>query len=134
MILIDTSAWIEFFRKSGDLSVKRKVAEYIERDEAAYTCPIYFELLAGARDHEKPVIDEALSLCERQLFKKDYWVKAANLENKLRKKGTTIPRDDLFVAIVAVENQIPILCMDRHFDMIRDKAKLNLKIQQMTTS
>ena len=45
MTLIDTSAWIEFFRAKGDAALKSRVADLISFGEAAYTCPIHFELL-----------------------------------------------------------------------------------------
>ena len=131
MILIDTSAWIEFFRKSGSKYIKQKVAAYLDRDEAVYTCPVYYELIVGARDQEIGIIEVALSLCERRIFKSDYWGKAANLDRKLKQKGVTIPRDDLFVATVAFDLKMSILCKDRHFDIIRDKGGLKLKIEQL---
>ncbi len=130
MILIDTSAWIEFFRKSGEKFIKLEVATYLDLDEAAYTCPIYFELLAGAKENEIGLIDETLSFCERQIFKSNYWEKTAKLERSLRQKGITIPRDDLFVATVALEVNMAILCKDRHFDIIQNEEG-SLKVEQL---
>ena len=52
MTLIDTSAWIEFFRARGDAILKSRVADLISFGAAAYTCPIRFELLVGARPQE----------------------------------------------------------------------------------
>lgn len=131
MTLIDTSAWIEFFRAGGDRSVKERVAELIGADEAAYTCPVYFELMAGARDKEKGPIREALSFCRRELFVERHWDLAAEHENALLSRGVTVPRDDLFVGTLALETRLPLLCKDRHFDLMRDRGKLKLEIVQL---
>ena len=42
MTLIDTSAWIEFFRKAGRSDVRNRVAAYLDMGEAAYCGPIEF--------------------------------------------------------------------------------------------
>ena len=52
MTLIDTSAWIEFLRRSGDPTVKAHVASYPDAGQAATCGPIEFELLSGARPAE----------------------------------------------------------------------------------
>jgi predicted nucleic acid-binding protein len=130
MILVDTSAWIEFFRRQGDPAVKERVAVCIERDEAAYTCPIYFELLAGAGAKEQETVDMTLELCTRYLFRPEDWARAAAMEKDLRSHGITVPRDDVFVAVVAEERGLPILCKDRHFDMIRSAGHPALHVQQ----
>jgi predicted nucleic acid-binding protein len=128
MILIDTSAWVEFFRRSGDQAIKQQVAAYIDADSAAYSCPVYFELLAGVRNNEQQVVEEALSLCERLIFEPTHWERAAELERRLRQRGVTIPRDDLFVAAVALEKQLPLFCHDRHFSIIQEKGAVPLRI------
>jgi len=130
MILIDTSAWIEFLKKSGNSGVKRRVADLLDRDEAAYTCPVSFELLVGARGREIALIQETLSFCERRLFDAHCWDRAAELEQKLKQNGVTVPRDDVFVATVALEEDWPILCRDKHFDQIRTTIESKLQIEQ----
>lgn len=131
MTLIDTSAWIEFFRASGDPVAKQRVAELLGADQAVYTCPIYFELLAGAREKEKAPIREALSFCKRELFTERHWELAAEHERLLVGRGVMVPRDDLFVGTVALAYGLPVLCKDRHFDLMRDRGKLKLEILQL---
>ncbi len=130
MTLIDTSAWIEFFRKTGNPIVKRRVAAFIMEDKAVYTCPILFELLVGARPSEAAFIHESLGFCERIVFEPNYWEKAASIERKLRDNGVTVPRDDIFVATVASVNKLTIYCVDRHFDLIKDKGKISIGVEQ----
>ena len=44
MTLIDTSAWIEFFRPKGDPLFKALVRDLIAIRKAAYTCPVHKSL------------------------------------------------------------------------------------------
>ena len=118
MILIDTSVWIEFLKAKGNYTVKLKVAELLELNIAAYSCPVKFELLSGAKKAEEADINEALFFSRHIIFKPIYWDKAAQMESSLRKKGITIPRDDIFVAVCAIDEQIPVLHLDKHFELI----------------
>ena len=131
MILIDTSAWIEFFRKRGDPNVKKRVAFYIEKDQATYTCPILFELLAGARDKEISDIEVSFSFCNWIPFDSQCWKRAACLERELRAKGVTVPRDDIFVASVAILNELPLYSTDAHFQLMIKRGDVGLKFDQL---
>lgn len=131
MTLIDTSAWIEFLRKSGDMPTKQRVDQYVTLGEAAYTCPVYLELIAGARKHETPLVQEGLSLCHRFLFEPQFWDSAAGLYRKLRSGGITVPWLDVLIAVVAIEQRLPLLCRDRHFDLIREAAGSALQLEQL---
>lgn len=39
----------------------------------------------------------------------------ASLFAQLRKRGTPIPTDDLWIAALAVQHDLPLLTADRHF-------------------
>jgi len=129
MKLIDTSAWVEFFRARGDVAVKRHVASLVQLDVAAFTCPVYFELLCGVKTHEKEDLEKTFDFCERVLFGPNDWEEAARLEQHLHAKGLTIPRNDLFVATVALRVRWKLVCRDRHFVQMRDKGGLSLDLE-----
>jgi len=132
MMLIDTSLWIEFFRKKGNPQAKSRVAALINDDAAAYTCPVLMELTAGAREpSELELISETLGLCQRIVFQPNFWERAAHIERTLRQRGVTVPRDDVLVATVACESGLVLLCRDSHFDLIGRKADCGLKIEQV---
>lgn len=129
MTLIDTSVWVEFFRRKGDAAAKQRVADLLSADLAAYTCPVLFELLAGARSSdETDLVLGAFALCERLTFDLPMWERAAVVEQGLRRKGSLVPRDDIFVAVVAVVRDVPLLCRDAHFDVIRRAALPSLRL------
>jgi predicted nucleic acid-binding protein len=129
MKLVDTSAWVEFLRRQGDPTVKQVVARLIQADQAAYTCPIHFELLSGARSQEEADLRSALGFSHRMVFEPADWTAAALLERQLRAKGLTVPRNDLFVAIVAIRARVPVVCRDVHFDAIRRVAGSQLGVE-----
>lgn len=117
MILIDTSAWIEFLRAGGRPEVKERVSLYLELDEAAVTGPVRFELLTGSNRKTEPDVRGLLELCVDVPFEPHYWEAAAKHERRLRSRGLTLPRDDLFIATVAAERRLPLFHLDRHFDL-----------------
>lgn len=128
MTLVDTSAWIEFFRRSGDQAVKRRVAAFIDAGDAATCGPIHFELITGARPSETGDIDTALSFCEILDFSLGCWQRAGRIERSLRGKGVTVPRDDVFVAAAAIEYGVAIYAHDQHFELMRTKGELALAL------
>lgn len=130
MKLVDSSLWIEFLRRKGDPGVKHLVARLLESETAAYTCPIRFELLSGVRPDEEADLVEALQFSVHLPFEAADWRAAAGLERELRAKGLTIPRNDLFVATVAIRAQLPVACRDTHFDAIRKIVGARLAVEQ----
>jgi predicted nucleic acid-binding protein len=128
MTLIDTSAWIEFLRRTGRAEIKQRVAALLELDEAAYCGPIEFELLSGARDSETADLRTALRFSERLDFPAACWQRAAQIESTLRAKGVTVPRDDVFVATAALHHKVSLYSCDPHFTLIRDKGHLPLRL------
>jgi len=128
MTLIDTSAWIEFLRRSGDLSVKGRVAAYLDTGAAAVSGPIEFELLTGARPAELDDVRTAMSFCEQLEFSPACWRRAAEVERELRTRGVTVPRDDVLVAAVALEHKTPLYARDEHFALMQTKGKLKLQL------
>jgi predicted nucleic acid-binding protein len=126
MKLVDTSAWVEFLRRKGDSEVKHAVARLLQADQAACTCPIQFELLSGVKDSEETDLNRALALTQHFSFNEGDWRAAALLERRLRTEGVTVPRNDIFVAVVAIRLRQPVLCRDKHFDAIKKIVNRNL--------
>jgi hypothetical protein len=130
MTLIDTSAWIEFFRREGKQGIKLRVAEFIELDEAAYCGPVSFEIMTGARKSELSVINKAFGFSNLLDFPDACWLRSAEIEKELRTKGITVPRYDIFVAAAALHHDVPLYVDDRHFEIIRDAAAKALKLER----
>jgi predicted nucleic acid-binding protein len=119
-VLIDTSAWIEFLRRSGSATA-RAVASAVTAGSAATTDVIVMEVLAGTTDPDR------LSSWERALDGVEYLPQvqrddaeaAASLYRACRSAGES-PRQltDCLVAAVAIRSGVPILHRDRDFEVI----------------
>jgi predicted nucleic acid-binding protein len=131
MKLVDSSAWVEFLRRKGDPKVKQIVARLLEAEQAAYTCPIRFELWSGVRVGEESDLEQAFGLSHHFPFEQDDWREAARLERQFRSKGVLVPRNDLFVATVAIRAGVAVLCRDAHFSAAQKVAGQRLKVEQV---
>ena len=128
MTLIDTSAWIEFFRPKGDPHVKALVRDLMTIREAAYTCPVAFELLTGARKEERNDLQTGLDLASRIVLRPEHWDLAGSSNAALRARGINLPASDLLIATVAHAQHLPLLAKDAHFEIIRKLSMPDLKI------
>jgi predicted nucleic acid-binding protein len=131
VILIDTSAWVEFLRATGS-AVHRRVRGALEADrEVASTDVVVMEVLAGARDgRDRDELRRLLygfSLLAVQ-GPADY-EQAAELYRACRAGGQT-PRKltDCLTAAVAIRNDAELLHADADFLAIARHAPLRLAV------
>ncbi len=128
MTIIDTSVWIEFLRRSGDAGLKLTVRDLISTGAAAYTCPIRFELIHGARATELADLLTALNLAERVPLLAAHWDKSATLAADLRASGHTMPTPDILIASVAVARDFTLLTTDTHFQTLQKSVLPDLRL------
>lgn len=126
MILVDTSAWIEFLRDTGS-RVCVRVDALLDQDIA--TCdPVRMEVLAGARD-ERHLGDLRRLLARAVLLptgSTDYEEGAA-LYRRCRRQGSTVRRlNDCLIAAVAVRSRVPVLHADADFDVLARHTALDV--------
>ena len=124
MILIDSSAWIEYLRDTGSRACQR-VDELLP--EVIATChPIRMEILAGARD-ETHLQDLRGLLARAQVLTTspaDY-EDAASVYRACRRRGETVRKlIDCLIATHAIREGIPILHYDNDFDVIARNTAL----------
>ena len=116
-VLVDTSVWIEFFRPEPAAG---KLLETLLSENSAVTCGIVlFELLQGVKsDKEKTVVMNALSGLSYKEMNEYLWQKSAELSSSLKKKGLTLPLSDIFIAAIAIEHDLSVFTLDKHFEQI----------------
>ncbi len=120
MILVDTSAWVEFDRGTGG-PVERRLAELIEGEaDVAVTEPVVMEVLAGARDDAR-ALDLQRLMDRNRLLRIDPVVDfaaAARIYRTCRRSGVT-PRGllDCVIASVALRCGATLLTADA--DLVR---------------
>lgn len=130
MILVDTSAWVEYDRATGS-TIDDQLTELIRDggNEIAVTEPVLMEVLAGA-------VDESRWLQLRRLLTSFQWVPvdpvadfegAAKIYRRCRAAGIT-PRGltDCMIATIAIRTGNQLLAADRDFAAIAEIVPLRL--------
>lgn len=126
MILIDTSAWIEFLRDTGSPACNE--VDRLLATELAICDPVRMEVLAGARDEAH--LRQLRGLLARGVTlptgAEDY-ESAAALYRSCRRRGDTVRRlVDCLIAAVAVREDVPVLHADSDFDVIARHTALQV--------
>ncbi len=123
--LIDTSLWIEAFRRDGSPAARRAVADIVESGLALVNGLIVSELLKGARDEtDYERLLTVLGATTTVSFTAATWARTARLGFELRCAGITIPTVDLAIASSALEEGFVLAHRDRHFALIAVHAPL----------
>ena len=124
MILIDTSAWVEFLRDTRS-PVCTRVDALLAQDVA--TClPVRMEVLAGARDEAhlrglRGLLARATTL---ETLPTDY-EDAAALYRTCRRQGATVRKIlDCLIAAHAIRAGTPVLHADADFDTLAHHTAL----------
>jgi predicted nucleic acid-binding protein len=129
MILVDSSAWVEFLRATGSPVHLRVRSALQDGLDLASTDVIVMEILTGARD------EADRDRLRRLLYGLDFlavegpadYENAAELYRLCRRGGET-PRKltDCLISAVAIRNEVELLCEDADFLAIARHAPLQL--------
>lgn len=126
MVLVDSSAWIESFRKNGRIEVKYALDGLLREQKALWCSPVRLEVLGGARKTEKRQLAHHFqSLPYRRCTEED-WDRSVALAWKLRGEGLNIPWLDVLIASIAIHDSLRLYTVDKHFESIAQFVPLNL--------
>lgn len=118
MLLVDTSVWVEIFRKPAALRLE-KVVDF---DDVVTCLPVIQEVLQGFRDeraftvardamHALPIVESPMS--------QTVFDQAVDLYRAARRAGFTVRSAvDCLVAACAVKHGLEVLHHDRDYDTI----------------
>lgn len=126
MILIDTSAWVEFLRDTGSTTCNR--VETLLASEIATCDMVRMEVLAGARDERhlgnlRGLLARAVSI---PMTSANYELGAA-LYRRCRQRGETVRKlVDCLIASVAIRAGAPLLHRDADFDVLERHTELRV--------
>ncbi len=127
MVLVDTSVWIEAFRKSRPL----RIESVVDPDDIVTCLFVIQEVLQGFRDEAAfrtareamfsfPVLDSPVP---RSVFED-----AAALYRSARRAGVTVRSSvDCLIAATAIRNQVEVLHRDRDFPAIARISSLRTR-------
>jgi predicted nucleic acid-binding protein len=127
VILIDTSAWVEFFRATGSKAAVHVRALLAERPNEVALCePVAMEILAGAGNDTYAKLERLVNgLSTLPLEPAVDFRSAATLYRAARRGGRTIRSlNDCLIAATAIRHEAEVVHCDTDFDVIASVAPL----------
>ncbi len=117
-ILIDTSAWVDFFKRPLSQAAET-VDHLLKADQACTTGVVIAELIRGIRtSHEREVLVGRFSALSVLDTTQAIWIATGTLAATLSQHGLTLPLTDLLVAAIAQAYGCLIYTTDHHFARI----------------
>jgi hypothetical protein len=126
-VLVDSSAWIAFFRERN-APVGAVVDRLLEEERGAVVPVVRAEILQGARSSaELERLGRLFDALELLPDPPDLWQQVARLGFDLRRGGVDgVGVPDLLVAAAALAHDVPVLTLDRDFRRIGGIVPLRL--------
>lgn len=116
MVLVDTSAWIDFFANRQPLA--SRVDATLVAGDSAIAGPVITELRRGLRPLDRARVLRALRGCAALAQPPDLWERAGDLGAALARRGRTVKTLDLLIAVYAIEHRALLLTGDADFRVI----------------
>ncbi|MFH1005989.1 MAG: PIN domain-containing protein [Candidatus Latescibacterota bacterium] len=124
-VLVDTSVWIDYFRKKEP--AYGVVSELLREERICCIGIVLAELLQGAKSmKEINVIKDFIHIFEFLPETPQLWEQTGELSFHLRSKGKTVGLSDCFIAVMSKQYNAALLSFDTDFAAINDEMKLNL--------
>jgi len=129
MILVDTSAWVEYLRGTGSATHERVRRAIEDGEPLATTDPVIMELLAGAGAPPRPTeLRRFLTSFDHVPTEglADYEMAAA-IYRRCREAGATVRSlTDCLIGVVAIRAEVPVLACDRDYEAIAGVTSMAL--------
>lgn len=123
-VLVDTSVWIEFFRKKEPYY--KIVSDLIDSEKVVCIGIVLAELLQGTKSaKELNTIKEFLYVFDFLQESERLWAQAGELSFNLQHKGKSVGLSDCYIAVVTKAYDIELLTTDKHFDVIGKENGVN---------
>lgn len=118
-ILLDTNAYSDWRRSGRWNEIISVASEVLVPAMVLGELRYGFKIARQAHENERKLADFLRQNMVRVIEVGDATSRAyAVLKHFLRKAGTPIPEDDIWIAAVAVEHMVPIVTGDAHFDLL----------------
>lgn len=131
MVLIETSAWLDFLYYNDHPLVDDYIDDLLISNEIIYTTPIILqEVLQGAKtDKEFKGLRADFQTFDKLTYsdQAEAAIRAADLYRKCRKQGKTIRKpNDCMISLVCLDYGLDLLTVDRDFENIAEVYPLKL--------
>jgi len=117
MVIVDTSAWMEFLRQPT-APIGREVAAFLRQNQVLMVGLVLAEVLQGARGQQAAALREQLSALPYLEVDKATWLRAAELSSTLRAQGQPTPLSDLVIGLQALAGGHTVFATDAHFQRV----------------
>jgi predicted nucleic acid-binding protein len=125
MIVADSSALIEYYRRGGSPAVQEAVSAAITADALAFNGIIFVEVVGFAADErERQALLASFGAFHRLALDDGDFDLAASIGCDLRRRGRTVPATDLIIAACAIRARAELLHVDDHFAEIASVSAL----------
>jgi hypothetical protein len=127
LILVDTSAWIEFWKRP-DSPVAEAVEGLLREERVALAGVVVAEVLQGVkRREERDFIQEHFAdLAFLEADRQD-WTLTGWMLYSLRSKGINLPLTDALLAQLCLRHGVRLLSLDQHFDQIPELRRFRVR-------
>jgi len=128
MVIVDTSAWVEYFR-GGVPDVVEKVDRCLEQDLVGIGDLVYCEVMQGIRSSRErgEVSSLLLSLPRFDMVGFSIAEKSASNYRLLRSKGVTVRKTiDVLIGTFCAEHGLQLVHHDSDFDLMAKHIGLDI--------
>ena len=127
MVLVDTSVWIEFFRRPSRIDLR----SIVDLDEVVTCLPVLQEVLQGFREQAAFTLAResmlALPMVEAPL-RQEVFEDAVGLFRRARAAGITVRSSvDCLIAACALRNGLSVLHHDRDYGLLARVSPLEAR-------
>ncbi len=126
--VVDSSLWVDYFRKKTPAAIKAQVDAVIRGADVAICAPILFELLRAVSHKEGRKIEEFFATIPVLETPETLWVDSARLGQKCAEAGSLTPAIDLLIAQICIHHDVPVITFDADFKKIADVSPLRLNL------
>ena len=123
-MILDTNAVSALF--DGDAALKAMLGRAAKISLPVIVLGEYRFGLLGSRKRSvtAPDIDGLQGVSDILLIDAETVHPYAKLSDQLKRAGTPIPTNDIWIAALAVQHRLPIVSRDRHFDLVPGVRRL----------
>jgi len=128
MVIVDTSAWIEYFR-DGEPRIVENVDRCLDQDLAGIGDLVYCEVMQGIRSarQRREISELFLSLPLYEMVGFSIAERAANNYRLLRSRGVTVRKTiDVLIGTFCATHSLPLIHHDRDFDLMAKHIGLTI--------
>jgi predicted nucleic acid-binding protein len=126
MVLVDSSIWIEAFRREGSVHVKLAVKGLLDEYEVALCSTVQLEVMGAVRKEERAKLGRNFDILPYVAVVEEDWATAVKLSWRLRDAGQVVKWSDILIATVALRKEVRVYTQDGHFQIMHQLLGLQL--------